>query len=118
MNLLGAGYAKKYELLEVLIYKKGDFMKKVLVVALLLVLAQSYVLAGKYVLIITKNGTNHIKHKTEDVSRNSSGKRYTLICVDGSKFYTNYRNNYVQDDHNVFWKNGGRVCHIRTRNNL
>ena len=95
-------------------------MKKILVICLLLALGQSYVLAQGYKLVVRQNGTNHVKYTTTDVSRDKNAGRYYLICVDGSKFYTNYRNNYMNDDYDVWGNvpNGRKICHITTRNNL
>ena len=95
-------------------------MKKILILCLILALGQGYALAKGYKLLVKKNGTNHVKYSTTDVSRDRNAGRYFLICVDGSKFYTNYRNNYINDRYEV-WRNGpghGKVCNIKTRNNL
>jgi len=95
-------------------------MKKILVICLLLVLGQSYVLAQGYKLLVKKNGTNKVKYSTTNVSRDSRAGRYFLICADGSKFYTNYRNNYMNDNYEVWGNvpNGRKICNITTRNNL
>ena len=95
-------------------------MKNIIILGLLLAMGQSYAMAQGYELIVKKNGTNKVKDRTTDVSRNKWSKRYYLICADGTKFYTNYRNNYMNDQYEV-WGRGSssrKVCNITIRNNL